>query len=305
MGYCQGLAHAANLLPDHITKNGLGTTTKGVGANLFKTGYQLYFVPPEDNCLRAGFKSVGNMAKVFGLRKGSTRSKEAHILAGHMEDAHKAELYVDWTTHRGGAFTLTEAMSILADKGINLERRQSIFLSGATSSLDVADRLRRKLNMFYEDSWYNQNDLNVGELVGGSGFGLFRASTGMRRLAGKNKDLDPHNKDSYNVFQMVGDVAGFQKNAGIAASLGAGTPTGTALIAGLVTMSPLGAYAVGAVAAGVSAAMIAAENIPTANENYSTVSGRALVTGTSKAISATGKAASKAKGFVKACWNRG
>jgi hypothetical protein len=115
------------------------------------------------------------MSKVW---KDGNNIEAAQILAAHMLEAHKQGLHVQWTSHRGGSFVLTEAMKILQratdDKGqrIDLQQKQRIFLSDHTTGHAHAEQVRRALNMDTKESpWYNANPMNLAQQIGGLRFG--------------------------------------------------------------------------------------------------------------------------------------
>ncbi|WP_444941930.1 hypothetical protein ACJJI3_06635 [Microbulbifer sp. ZKSA004] len=161
-GYCKGLDHAAEILPSHITRGDAIALEK-----LQDKGYTIFYVP-QDGVTKAGWRFVKN------LRTGTTAKdmEAARILAGHMKEAHDKGLYVEWTSHRGGSKVITKAMELLALKQVNVDEKQKIFLSDATSSHYVADNLRRKVGMNTKDSTWYKATPGVAQIVGGSELGL-------------------------------------------------------------------------------------------------------------------------------------
>ncbi|WP_444913605.1 hypothetical protein [Microbulbifer sp. TRSA007] len=160
-GYCENLAHAANMMPSHITRGDEGALEKLKG-----NGYTLFYVP-QHGALKSGWRCVRN------LGRSSTREdmEAARILAGYMKEAHDKGLYVEWTSHRGGSKVLTKAMEQLALRQINLDGKQTIFLSDATSSHYLADDARRKIGMNTNDSTWYKATPGIAQLAGGSVIG--------------------------------------------------------------------------------------------------------------------------------------
>jgi hypothetical protein len=124
-GHCDGIGHAASILPSHVTK--------GDPAELYKlkqSGYQLFYVP-QAGAVKAGWEFVKNL--------GSKAPAEGHVeagrvLASYMSEAHQRGLHVEWTSHRGSSGVLTEAMRCLKVDNVNLLGKQRIFLSDHTTS---------------------------------------------------------------------------------------------------------------------------------------------------------------------------
>ncbi|WP_444936181.1 hypothetical protein ACJJIW_20085 [Microbulbifer sp. JMSA004] len=202
-GYCKDLNHAAEILPSHITRGDTVELEKLQGK-----GYTLFYVP-QDGTAKAGWRYVKN------LGRGTTAKdmEAARILAGYMKEAHDKGLYVDWISHRGGSKVLTKAMEQLALRRVNVDEKQTIFLSDATSSHYVADNLRRKVGMNTQDSTWFKATPGVAQVVGGSELGLgniamavsalCRASTGEDRI---NKFVDA-GQSATNFYKEAKKVA--------------------------------------------------------------------------------------------------
>lgn len=167
-GYCKNAKHAAEIMPSHIAR---GKEDKL--EQLKSTGYHLFYTPVKGG-LKAGWESI---MRTVTVHQSNNNVKDAQILAEYMLEAHKKSLKVEWVSHRGGSFVLTEAMKSLAQRNINLENRQTIFLSDATSSYAVADQYRRKLNMDVSDTKWIDGGYGIGHLAGGSNFGLAKVQT--------------------------------------------------------------------------------------------------------------------------------
>lgn len=148
---------------------------------LKKSGFQLFYTP-SPGAAKAGWQWLVNCGRVH---KPENCIESAQILAAYMHEAHQKELKVEWTSHRGGAFILTEAMKLLAQKNIDLQQRQNIFLSDNTTSQAAADRYRRLLNMDISDAKWVNEGYGIGHLAGGSVFGLANIQTELTVI---NKD---------------------------------------------------------------------------------------------------------------------
>ncbi|MBB3167713.1 hypothetical protein [Simiduia aestuariiviva] len=192
-GYFEDIEEAARYMPSHICK---GSPKKE--AELKKSGYHLFY-SPVPGLLKSGWQSIMNSALVH---TNAGKQKEASILTAYMQDAHERELNIEWTSHRGGSYVLTEAMKLLAKKQMDLKGKQSIFLSDNTSSHAVADSYRRKLNMdIAEPNWFNKG-FGIGQMAGGSLFGVAEIQTGLTVL---RKDT-PADKVPGKGLQWVNDL---------------------------------------------------------------------------------------------------
>lgn len=158
-GYCLGLNHAAGMLPDHIARG----DAKAL-ATLQQSGYQLLYVPQKGNGFKEGWTTLTNMGRVFS---DHNQVEAAQILAAHMIEAHQQGLSVEWTSHRGGSFVLTEAMKLLRKQVHNLEQRQKIFLSDHSTSHALADQERRALNMDVSDAKWQNSNSGIAQKLGG------------------------------------------------------------------------------------------------------------------------------------------
>ncbi|WP_445363480.1 hypothetical protein ACJJIQ_01495 [Microbulbifer sp. ANSA003] len=78
-GYSEGLEHAAEILPTHISR-GDKTELKKLQAK----GYTLFYVPQEKGALKSGWRCIKNM----GHKITTEDLQAARILAGHMKEAH-------------------------------------------------------------------------------------------------------------------------------------------------------------------------------------------------------------------------
>ena len=166
-GYCDGIEHAGRMLPKHISRG-----KKVEEEKLKASGYGLFYVPVDHSAVKAGW----NFLSKLGNSKLDKSGKESSgILAALMKEAHDRNLYVDWTSHRGGSQILTEAMKSLLNQypGISFNGKQKIFLSDFTSSYVEADRARRVIGMDVttEAKWHNSTS-GVAQIAGGKHFGL-------------------------------------------------------------------------------------------------------------------------------------
>lgn len=167
-GYSGDRHEAADLMSKHVSRG----DSKKIDA-LKNTGYHLFYSPTTSTA-KAGWQWLVNCGRVH---KPENSIESAQILAAYMHEAHQKQLKIEWTSHRGGAFVLTEAMKLLAQKNIDLQQRQSIFLSDNSTSQAVADRYRRQLNMDISDAKWINEGYGIGHLAGGSLFGLANIQT--------------------------------------------------------------------------------------------------------------------------------
>jgi hypothetical protein len=245
-GFCAGIAHAARMLPSHIAR---GETREL--SDLGVKGYQLFYVPSKGNSFKAGWQSVAQMGQV---RSSKNDVEAAKILAAHMLEAHQKKLYVEWTSHRGGSFVLTEAMKFLAKKTagkpIDLEKRQTVFFSDPTSSLAEADHARRTVNTDTQDSqWYNGSKSNLAYCVGAQELGAAPMVCS---------------------FNAIGNQTGSQKVAAYSVWGAGAAGTGYGLYIGAGAIISVGAAAsigVGGLVAAINAVL---NNVPSLNEDYHT-----------------------------------
>lgn len=270
-GYCDGLAHAAALLPAHIAKGQQLLEDK-----LKASGYPLFYVPSDKSTIKSGWKFL----KKLGNTKLDKEGKEAAgILASLMKEAHESKLYVEWTSHRGGSQILTEAMKSLSknNPGIDLQGRQKVFLSDFTSSYAETDKARRSLNMAIEPgkTWFNSNP-GIAQSLGGRQLGLADIEYSIDELS-----RSPENEKLGRGILMCGKVASSAKNAfkggaalgGMAyiiANYGFSASAATALISSITV----------ATVAKVGKTGLA--SIPSLNEGYNSDAGKALIEATKK-----------------------
>ncbi|WP_299591397.1 hypothetical protein [uncultured Microbulbifer sp.] len=188
-GHSEDLAHAATALGKRMARG-----DEGKKASLEYTGFQLLYVPSGSSALVNEWVSI----KSLGLNGTDEQRRASRVLAQHMYEAHEKQLYVEWTAHKHGAWVLTEAMQQLAHKKVNLEERQKIFLSDASSSHLVADRARHAIKMDTKDSTWHNISPGPAQLVGGLHFGVgpllcladeLRHRTSKDEMLGKGGDL--------------------------------------------------------------------------------------------------------------------
>lgn len=245
-GFCENIQHAAQMLPSHIARGESRALTE-----LKSTGYQLFYAPSAGTAFKAGWQSIAHMGQV---RCSQNDVKAAKILAAHMLEAHKKKLHVEWTSHRGGSFVLTEAMKFLVKKtggnSVDLEKRQIVFFSDPTSSLAEADHARRALNTDTQDSkWYNGSKSNLAYCVGAQEFGAAPLVCS---------------------FNAIGDQAKSQKVAAYFVWGAGAAGAGYGLYIGAGAMISIGAAAsigVGGLVAAINAVL---NNVPSLNEDFHT-----------------------------------
>ncbi len=270
-GYCDGLQHAARLLPAHISKG-----QKNIEENLKSTGYPLFYVPTDKSTIKSGWKFLKNL----GNTKLDKDGKEAAgILASLMKESHDNQLFVEWTSHRGGSQILTEAMKSLSTNypGIDLQGRQKIFLSDFTSSYAETDRARRSLNMALEPgkTWFNSNP-GIAQSLGGRQLGLADIQYSADELS-----RSPQNEKIGRGLLMCSKVASSISN----------TYKNGAALGGIAYIIATYGFSAGAATALISSISLASAakvgqtgltSIPSLNEGYNSDSGKAFVEATKK-----------------------
>ncbi|WKT60755.1 hypothetical protein Q2E61_00730 [Microbulbifer thermotolerans] len=156
-GNGQTLEEAVRTLGDHIARG-----------NKKKYGdYQLFYVPSTGGALAGDWVAI----KSLGLQGTDEQRLASRLLALYMYEAHRRKLHVEWIAHSHGSWVLTEAMRHLAQRKIDLQKRQKIFFSDATASHVVANQLRHNLNMATGDDCWHNFSLGVAQLAGGLHFG--------------------------------------------------------------------------------------------------------------------------------------
>ncbi|CCU70826.1 MULTISPECIES: hypothetical protein [Thalassolituus] len=257
-GYCGGeIQDAASILPSHIARG-----DQRITAQLQNNGYELFYVPHDSSAVKAGWTFVKSLANPMSDKRNQ---ESARILSGYMHDAHQQGLYVEWTSHRGGSLILTEAMNLLAQRNINLQNKQWIYLSDHTSSQHAADKARRAVGMDTKDSnWHHTNkSMGVAQWAGGKSFGTSGLACSIESIA--------HNPTNLNNWYdaTIGGAQQFAANhkllLGSAGIIGAAATMGMtpALISMISSAGWLGAA--GAVGTAGAAAL---GNIPKLNQNY-------------------------------------
>lgn len=177
-GFCDGIGHAASILPSHVTKGDPAELDK-----LKQSGYQLFYVP-QAGAVMAGWEFVKNL--------GSKSPAEGHVeagrvLASYMSEAHQRGLHVEWTSHRGGSGVLTEAMRCLKQANVDLGGKQRIFLSDHTTSHYEADIERRAIGMDVRNNkWFNSAP-GVAQLIGGQTLGAATVACSLTKLTHHTK----------------------------------------------------------------------------------------------------------------------
>jgi hypothetical protein len=261
-GYCDGIEHASTILPKHISR-GKKVEEEKLKAN----GYGLFYVPVDHSAVKAGWNFLSKM----GNSKLDKSGKESSgILAALMKEAHDRNLYVDWTSHRGGSQILTEAMKSLLNQypGISFNGKQKIFLSDFTSSYVKADRARRAIGMDVttEANWHNSAS-GVAQIAGGKHFGLedIRYANDERKRAPADENIgrlaligQDVAKSGYGVYGAGLAVGSFISTYGISAA------AAYAIIGGLTTKGLLGAGKTGLA------------SVPSLNEGFHSKGGSTL-----------------------------
>ncbi|MFD1215925.1 hypothetical protein [Microbulbifer celer] len=171
-GYAADLAHAARMLPIHILKG-----NKKLITDFKNKGYYLLYTPQSKSISKAGWSFLRDLGKV-----SESDMQSARILSHQIIQAHKKQLHVEWTSHRGGSKVLTEAMRLVKNSSVNLEQRQRIFLSDHTSSQYDADILRRAIGMDTSDEKWHNATPGIAQLIGGKDIGTADVACSINEL---------------------------------------------------------------------------------------------------------------------------
>ncbi|AMX03397.1 hypothetical protein [Microbulbifer thermotolerans] len=140
--YKQASDAAADAVPRAVELLGVGA------AHVSANGADLHFTP--------GQKALGGLVCYNPLAVDKAR-KSAVLLAKAMADARDIE-DVTWIADSGGSAVLTQAMQILADKGITLEKHGVYLYKPRTSparALRLAHQLKLRLNQRFADTGYS------------------------------------------------------------------------------------------------------------------------------------------------------
>jgi hypothetical protein len=197
-----------------------GVPTDGVR----RDGCDLHFTP--------GNKRLGGMIRYNALREDDSRASALH-LAATMQQAQSTK-GVRWVADRGGSAVLTQAMQILADRGIILEGHTAYLYKPSTSpgdALRLAHTLKLTLNESFADtSWNLQGAFSQLTVAG-------------QRL--KNAD-DPYSK-GYHAQAWINGVVKAGGTLGLAGTAATAMGASIPMLAGVVgAISTVGAlYAMG------------------------------------------------------------
>ncbi|MAD44756.1 MAG: hypothetical protein CMH98_07100 [Oceanospirillaceae bacterium] len=164
-GHCSGFDRAANYMPSHISRG-----NKTIEKRLQENGYQLLYVP-YGSSVKAGWDFVRTLGNHL---EDSNTNEAAAILSDYMYEAHQKNLHIEWTAHAGGTKVLTKAMRMLAQRSVNVDGKQAVYIADATSSALSADRARRSVGMNVSDNdwkYSNPKSLNAAQWIGGKDFG--------------------------------------------------------------------------------------------------------------------------------------
>jgi len=183
-----------------------------------RDGCDLHFTP--------GGKRLGGLFRYNPINQSSTYGS-ARLLAESMQQA-RALSGVKWVADHGGSSVLTQAMRILADKGMSL-KGHTVYLHRARTSPGDAVRLAHRL------------DMDLGEAVAGTGWDPVGAVSQARVAAERlNNSNDPYNRHYHSNAWINGVVraAGATGLVGMgAASIGASIPVVASIGAIVVSAS--------------------------------------------------------------------
>lgn len=190
------------------------------------TGFDMHYTP--------GDKKIGGMVNLKQAANAQTDSdlhESALLLAESMSKASNVE-GVQWISERGGAGVLTQALRILADQNITLQKH-SVFLCHPTTRQSVLVDLSLKVGLGQPRQISKNSILRPGELIGGLGFGGGYV-TAYHRL---KKD------QNYDGYKFTADVTkesiSLKSAAGTAATVG----TAVGLTAGGASLSAVAVFA--------------------------------------------------------------
>ncbi|MFK5948827.1 MAG: hypothetical protein QM500_08685 [Methylococcales bacterium] len=154
-------------------------------------GFDMHYTPGKG---RIG--GLSNLKQAFNAETNSSLHESAYLLAKSMEDARNIK-GVRWIAEQGGSGVLTQAMKILADKGITLDNH-TVFLSNPRTQQHKVVELGIKLKLKKSRSISINNQLNPNELIGGLFFGVGGYYTAAKRLRHDN---------AYTKLNFIGDIA--------------------------------------------------------------------------------------------------
>jgi len=251
-GYCDDINHAIRILPDHICRG-----NQNYKEILERTGYQIFYVPQSGSALKSGWQFIRD----YG-RNSEDELRAARILAGHMKEAHDQGLYVDWTSHRGGSKVLTQAMKLLERRNVNLESRQSVFLSDHTSSHFSADVARRAIGMNTGTREWHNSTKGIAQLSGGQNFGTASLACSLNELVHHTERENIGGKIATTGATLSGIGYGAYQSAPNLAKLVADFGINPAVGSTLLTL--LGKISI------IGVTGVAAASIPSLNEGYNT-----------------------------------
>ncbi|MGD8174551.1 hypothetical protein [Marinimicrobium sp. ARAG 43.8] len=208
-GYSSAQKAANKIMPSIVKALGLAAI------DIKEGGCDLHFTP--------GHHRQGGLLRYNAVGQTNTYGS-AVLLAKSMGDA-QSLTGIKWVADRGGSSVLTQAMRMLADKGVTLNGH-TIYLDHATTSPGDAVRLAHQL------------DLNLGKKAANTGWspvGAFsQARVASERLAHKRDSYDRH----YHTNVWINGITRAAAVTGLAgmgaASLGASIPV-VASIATIVT----------------------------------------------------------------------
>jgi len=172
------------------------------------TGFDMHYTP--------GDQSIGGLTNIRQAMNAQTDPElheSAILLAKSMHDARDIP-GVQWVSEAGGSGVLCQALQILADQNITLDKH-AIFLCNPTTRQTKVVELSLKLGLGQPRNISKNNLLRSGELVGGLGFGG-GYGTAYQRL---KKD------DNYTALMFTGDMVkestSLKKAGGTAVAVGA------------------------------------------------------------------------------------
>lgn len=217
-GYATAGDAAISVIPKAMKQPGV--PTDGVR----RDGCDLHFTP--------GKKRLGGMVRYNALKEDNSRASALH-LAATMQQAQSTK-GVRWVANRGGSAVLTQAMQILADRGVTLEGHTAYLYKPSTSpgnALRLAHTLKLTLNESFADtSWDLQGAFSQLTVAG-------------QRL--KNKE-DPYSK-GYHAQAWINGVVKTGGTLGLAGTAATAMGASIPMLAGIVgAISTFGAvYAMG------------------------------------------------------------
>jgi len=196
---------------------------------LRQKGFDLHFTP--------GHRKIGGLTNFRDARK-SLRKSDIHasaiLLANAMFQSRKIES-VTWIAEYGGSAVLTQAMKMLADKGVKL-RKHSIFLYQPKTSQTEALTAARSLGITIDRKMSKVSPVNFVGLLGGA------SATFNRTYHEEGYKFTHAVGDSIELGATVAASAVFAGTVAGYAGINIGAIAGSVGVAGATAVPAIGAF---------------------------------------------------------------